>query len=563
MSWAFWTGWAKRFRWQLVIISSLTLASSLATLAVPWLAAQLLGGVVASGDESSSIADLPTILGLLVAALVGLTILNIGAAIASRSASLSILTELRKQLYAHVQLLPLGYHDGARAGEVLALTSYEVGNLSNFLANTLANVPAMLLTAIGAIVILFWIDPVIAIAVPLLIPIFYLALKMVGRRLRQLSGDMRAAEVDLIALAERDLSILPAIKAFASEETYRAEFANAADKSRRLAIRQSKLSSAIGPVVMLVAALAVIAALMIGSDRLASGQSAPSDIFAFLLYAALLTRPIGGLANIYGSYQMASGTLARLETVLDVKPEPGYASGSEVDRLKGSIEFRSVSFSYPERPPVLENVNLSVNPGETVALTGANGAGKSTLVRLLMRFYTPTSGSILIDGQDIASIQLQQLRRQFGYVPQRALLFNGTIAENIAIGASLDVSENTRAAIERAARLAQADDFIRELPHGLDTEIGDHGVKLSGGQRQRIALARALFRDPPIFILDEATSMYDLESEAAFVEDCIAALGDRTVLIITHRPASLALADRIMELTADGISALPANDALS
>ena len=299
------------------------------------------------------------------------------------------------------------------------------------------------------------------------------------------------------------------------------------------------------------------------SDRLASGQSAPSDIFAFLLYAALLTRPIGGLANIYGSYQMASGTLARLETVLEVKPEPGYASGSGVDRLKGSIEFRSVSFSYPERPPVLENVNLSVNPGETVALTGANGAGKSTLVRLLMRFYTPTSGSILIDGQDIASIQLQQLRRQFGYVPQRALLFNGTIAENIAIGASLDVSENTRAAIERAARLAQADDFIRELPHGLDTEIGDHGVKLSGGQRQRIALARALFRDPPIFILDEATSMYDLESEAAFVEDCIAALGDRTVLIITHRPASLALADRIMELTADGISALPANDALS
>ncbi|AWW72916.1 ABC transporter [Erythrobacter sp. KY5] len=547
MSFGFWLQWARRFRGQLTLISVLTLLSSGATLAVPWLAARVLGGVI-SAEQVSDI-DVGQVLTLLVAALVALTALNVAAAILSERASTRILTELRIKIYNHVQMLRLGFHDDARRGDVLALTSYEVGNLSDFLAGTIANAPAMILTAAGAIIILFAIDPVMAAIVPLLIPAFYILVRLSGRRLRRLSSEVRAAEVELITLAERDLEMLPAIKAFATEEQHQTEFAAAADRSRRLAVRQAQWSVAIGPVMALVAALAAIAVLVFGSEQLLEADRSPSDLFAFLFYAALLTQPAGALAKMYGSYQMARGTLARLEAVLDHEPEPGYQGGKGLERARGAIQFHQVGFGYSGRPRLFSEFNFEVKPGEIVALTGENGVGKSTLIRLLLRFYEPLSGSITLDGIPISDYQVQDLRRQFGYVPQRAFLFNGTIAENIVFG---QPDPNPKEAIDRAAKLAQASDFIASLPDGVETVIGDNGVRLSGGQRQRIALARALYSQPPIHILDEATSMYDIDGEAAFVEECIGSLKGRTVIIITHRPASLALADRVLKLGTDG-----------
>ncbi len=550
MSVGFWLEWARRFRWQLGLISALTILSSAATLVVPWLAAQILGGVAAPQSAGAAPLEFTQTLTLLVIALVALTALNILAAILSERASTTILTELRKRIYNHVQMMQLDFHDSARRGDVLALTSYEVGNLSDFLANTIANAPAMILTAAGATAVLFWIDPAMAVIVPLLIPVFILMMKLAGRRLRTVSSKVRAAEVELIAIAERDLEMLPAIKAFASEAHHRREFAEAAENSRMLAVNQAQLNAAIGPVMALLAALAAIAVLIVGSEQLSQGQNTPSELFAFLLYAALLTRPAGALANMYGSYQMARGTLARLEDVLALEPEPGHSGGIRLERARGAIGFEQVQFGYQERSPVFTDLNLTIAPGEIIALTGENGVGKSTLVRLLLRFYLPSAGTITLDGTDIADFQVQDLRRQFGYVPQRALLFNGSIADNIAFG---QPSEGREAAIRNAAKLAQAEEFIVALPNGIDTEIGDHGVRLSGGQRQRIALARALYRDPPIYILDEATSMYDLEGEAAFVESCVESLKGRTVIIITHRPASLALANRVIKLGPNGV----------
>ncbi|MEM7780742.1 MAG: ABC transporter ATP-binding protein [Pseudomonadota bacterium] len=550
MSIAFWLEWARRFRGQLALISGLTVLSSLATLTVPWLAAQLIGGIM---GETQLALDMSQILALLVAALVLLTALNVAAALLSERASTQILTELRKRIYNHVQLMPLSFHDEQRSGDVLALTSYEVGNLSDFLASTLANAPAMILTACGAIAVLFWIDPSMALIVPILIPVFYVLTKVAGRRLRKLSGQVRAAEVELIAIAERDLEILPAIKAFATEQHHRDEFAHAAESSRVLSVRQAQWGAFIGPIMSLVAALAAIAVLLIGGEALDAGSSSPSDVFAFLLYAALLTRPIGALADVYGRYQMARGTLSRLEAVFALDTEPGQAAGKPLDRASGEITVEGLGFSYPDRPPVFEGLDLEIAKGETVALTGANGVGKSTLVRLLLRFYQPSTGRILLDGHDIAELQVQALRRQFGYVPQRALLFNGTIADNIIFGQN---SSNPERDMIKAARQAKADDFIASLADGYSTVIGDHGLRLSGGQRQRIALARALFRAPPVLILDEATSMYDLESEAAFIEGCIETLKDQTVILITHRPASLALADRVLKMTRNGVRAV-------
>ncbi|MEL6529806.1 MAG: ABC transporter ATP-binding protein [Pseudomonadota bacterium] len=531
-------GWAAKFKGWLALISALSLLSSLAALALPWLAGQFLGGVM--GEQA---IDLPRTVTLLAIALVVMTAITIAVAILSEIASGRILAALRNETYNHLQSMPISFHDRSRSGDLLGLMVYEVDALSAFLTSTLAMVPSMLMTAGGAVILLFLIDPTMALVVPVLVPLFYIVMKLVGRRLRVLSQRYRKAYIEVISKAETDLTMLPAIKSFATEEHHRRQYAIAVEETRQLSVSQARMVAFIAPTVALIAACAAIAILLIGGSQLEAGAREPSEVFAFLLYAALLTRPVGSLANIYGQFQVAKGTLSRLEKIFAKDIEEGYAQAKRIDRTKGAIKFKDVDFAYPGRGPVLREFNLSINPGEIVALTGENGIGKSTLVRLLLRFYDPDTGTITLDGNDISELQVKDLRRQFGYVPQRALLFDGTISSNIAFGA--EAAEHEK--IERAARLAQAWDFIEQLPRGMETEIGENGIRLSGGQRQRIALARALYHDPPIYIFDEATSMYDLEGEAAFIEAGIRSLTDRTVIIITHRPASLALADRVIE----------------
>ena len=537
--------WTRQFSSHLALIGSLGLLGSIATLALPWLAARLAAGIV--GDATIDVEHTLILLGI---SLIAMTVTTILVSILSEAASGRILASLRQEAYAHVLAMPVSFHDSNRDGDLLALMSYEVQNLSAFLTSTLAQLPAMLITAIGAVVLLFAIDPTMALIVPVLVPLFYIGIKLLGRRLRVFGQQVREAEVDVLWMAESDLEMVSAIKAFAVEDEPRSRYFAAIEKARKLRLEQTRVTAFIAPMVALIAALASIAILVIGSAGIADGTKSPSELFAFLLYAALLTRPVGSLASTYGSYQVARGTLARLQSVFALSPEPGYVKSHTLSQTPASIAFDHVSFAYPGRPQVLKDFSLAIRRGEIIALTGANGVGKSTLINLLLRFYDPDSGRIMIDGSDISDLNVKHLRRHFGYVPQRPLLLNASIIDNIAFGSPApDVQ-----AIEKAARLAQAWDFITRLPRGLETQIGDDGVRLSGGQRQRIALARALFRDPPIYIFDEATSMYDLEGEAAFVESCIQSLAGRTVIIITHRPASLALAHRIIDLSPCGLS---------
>lgn len=532
---------ARPYRGQIAAISALSLVSSLASLAIPWLAGSFLAGVL--GDGSIALGN--TVL-LLVGALVGLAAINIGVAILSASASGRILAGLRRETYDHIQAMPVGFFEQRRGGDLLALMTYEVANLSRFLATTLASVPAMVMTAVGASVLLVMIDPKVGLIVPVIVPMFFIMFRLFGRHLRTVARKVRRAEANLLTIAESDLDMITAIKAFGAEQDYRDHYGQAVEKARILELVQARLSALPGPLMTLGAALAVIAILIAASAQIEVGGRTPGEVFTFLLYAALLTRPVGGLAETYGAFQIARGTLARLEKVLAMPPEPGYAAATRPGRALGAIRFEKVRFAYPGRPAVLDRFDLDIAQGEIVALTGQNGVGKSTIIRLLLRFYELDAGRITLDGMNIADLQVQDLRRQFGYVPQQPLLFNGTIAENITLG----VSPQDPRAIERAIALAQATDLIASLPEGLATRVGDNGVRLSGGQRQRIALARALLRDPPVYILDEATSMYDLDSEAAFVESCVSALENRTVIIITHRPASLALASRIIDMAA-------------
>lgn len=528
---------ARPYRSKLLLIALLSIAASLATLALPWLAGQLIGGAV--GQETVSLSWVTL---LLVGALAMMTGLNMANQLVSGIVTARVLADLRTDVYEHVQKLPMAFHDQGRQGDLLALLSYEVERLSRFIATTLATTPSMLLTATGAVVLLFWIDPLLALVIPLLVPGFYLLLKIIGRRLRGLAQARQEAEAAVMASAEENLEMMPAIKSFARETIQRDAYAGLVEQARRLHVDEARIYAVLGPAIALVAALGAILLVLFAAGHVEIGTMNPSELFSFLLYAALLTRPVATLSHIYGQFQTARGTLKRLQRVLDTPHEPGYAASGQAARCEGAITYEDVSFTYPGRKGTIRNVNLAIKAGEVVALTGDNGAGKSTLFNLLLGLYQAERGRILLDGTDIQELQVQWLRRQVGYVQQRPLLFNGTIRANIAFGLAAASDRQ----IECAARLAQAWEFIVALPQGLDTEIGDHGVRLSGGQRQRIALARALVRDPPIIILDEATSMYDLEGEAAFIEACEAALEGRTVILITHRPASLALADRII-----------------
>jgi ABC-type multidrug transport system fused ATPase/permease subunit len=443
----------------------------------------------------------------------------------------------------------LSYYNERRRGEVLALLANDAERISSFVTGTLVSLLPLTVTFLGALYFLFRIDATIASLALVLVPVFYIVTKLIGRRIRPLSSQWMEIHARMFATLEENLGLLPAIKSFTRESLESERF----DRSNRDLLRVAKKNllaqSLLDPAVRLLAGLGLLLLVYLGTQRLEHGMLQPSDVVSLLLYGMLLTRPVGGLANVYGSVQSTRGAAQRLMEAFSVQPEPQEEGATELGRIRGRLELRGVRFAYPGREPVLEGLDLVVAAGETVALTGENGAGKSTIVHLLMRFADPDEGQVLIDGIDVRRVTIDSLRRRIGLVAQHVLLLNGSVRENIAYGrpgATIDE-------IEAAARGARAHDFISALPQGYDTVIGDQGIRLSGGQRQRVSLARALLKDPPVLILDEATAMFDPEGERAFIRECRDVLAERTVILITHRPASLDLADRVLRMESGGV----------
>jgi ATP-binding cassette, subfamily B, bacterial len=378
------------------------------------------------------------------------------------------------------------------------------------------------------------------------VPVFYLVVKLFGRRLRHLGVRLQEADAAAVALATENLTMVPAIKAFTREAPESRRYADRLEAIRQLNASQARAFAAMEPAFQFIATGVAVLVLWAAAERAGSGAMGAAGFVSFILYGALLTRPVGRIAAAYGQALMARGTLDRLQRVLAEPPEPLHAALHDLPPVRGEIDIEALRFAYAGRPAVFDGLNLHVAAGEIVALTGRNGSGKSTLAALLLRLHEPQGGRILLDGVDIREVSLHSLRRSIAVVPQHVLLLNASVAENIAFGRT----GASREEVVQAARRAHAHEFITALPEGYETVVGDQGVRLSGGQRQRIALARALLKDAPILVLDEPTAMFDPQAEEDFVRSMRQALGDRTTLLITHRPASLQLADRVVDLDA-------------
>ena len=519
----------------------LSLASSGLSLAIPLLAGHFVASLIQTGQTS-----LETPLLLALAAILTLNaVLTFSSSYVLGSTSERITADLRTRVQTHLLTLPLSFFHTHRKGDILSLVSSDSVKVGRYLSSVLVQAAPALLMAAGAGAMMVLLDPLLGLAVLVLLPMSLILARLRARRIHPIARSVAAQHATSLSVAEESLEMAPIIKAFVQEEEAAQDYTDESFRLRDLSIDLLWEQTKIAPFTRLASGLLILSLVWLAGSRIEAGTMSAADATSLLFYGFLMARPLSLLADLFGRTRALKASTDRLQKVFSTAPE-GNDDGQAVTVSSAplEIEFRGVSFGYDDREGTLEDINFRILPGETVAFTGPNGAGKTTLIYLLLRFYDPQKGQILLDGEEITQVSLKQHRSQFGLVPQDTHLFNRTIAENIALGRNNFTLEE----IVAAARAARAHDFIVALPEGYRTAIGDRGVRLSGGQKQRLALARVFLRHSPILIWDEATSMFDPEGEEELVSLGRELLRDRTVILVTHRPAALALADRVLRV---------------
>lgn len=524
-------------RRRLLLIFFASVLSSAATLAIPL----IVGRLVEAFEQRETAPEIIALaLGVLFVRLVAQLLSSYGMTVVT----LETLRRARQTIFRELLHRPVDFHDALDEGEKVSRVMRDVDVVINFATGSPIGIATSFLTFGGAIVLMARLDLTLTLMVAILGPAAYIVARVVGRKVRSISREFWAARSQVLGIVQETARIVRVLKAFGRESYQEARFVQRLDAVVDHGKRRGLVMSTMGPVVQFLTFAGLVLVVMVATYS-GEGNLSVDELVSFILFGLLLTTPLRSWVDTYGSYESARAALDRLASLFDAPSEDLFDSPDDPGpRAAGRIAFDGVTFGYPGRPIRLEHVELLLEAGTTAALVGPNGAGKTTIGHLLLRFYDPLEGRILLDDTDLREYTLGSLRRQIGLVPQQSPLISGTIRDNLLLG---DPSASTQD-LHDALTLVEAADFIGELEHGLDTPIGDDGIRLSGGQRQRLAIARVALEDAPVIILDEATSMFDPEAESRFVERILEQWKTKTVIIITHRPTTLSLVDLVLRV---------------
>jgi subfamily B ATP-binding cassette protein MsbA len=529
------------YRWQFSIGQIAMLVAAAAGLAFPWAVRDVFDILF----QGSDLQPLLIAVGILAAVSVLREVANLVKNRTLGHIGQKMIRDLRARVYQKLLQLSLDYYSNMNSGEISSSMSNDMHLLQQGLSSGLAFIIQQAISLVVVVIMLARIDLVLALTVLGTIPLIILVSQKAGKRVRSISQSTQERLGYLMSIMNESISGIDVIKAFVLENHALGLFRDENDQIMLKSVQGIKVSSAAGLIIGLLNALFLLVIIGFGGYRVSRGHLSPADLIAFILYAEMVAGPVSTLAGLYIEINKAVAAYQRIEAILNTQssiesPRDACRPGS----LSGRIEIKSVSFSYDGHHQVLCDIDCTIESGEKVALVGLSGVGKSTLVKLIPRFYDPTEGAVLIDGLDVRDVDLEHLRSQIAIVPQETHLFGFGIRENIACGKP-DASEDE---VERAAKMANAHEFIVQLKHGYDTAVGENGARLSGGQRQRVAIARAFLKNPRILILDEATSALDTHAERKVQSALDRLMSGRTTLVIAHRLSTIETADKIIVL---------------
>src|SRR5437016_4900671 len=453
-----------------------------------------------------------------------------------------VMHDLRRVLYSHIQRLSLSFHDQKRTGDLISRVTSDIDAVQNLISSVLLGMLVNVLTLLGMIAVMFYLNWQFTMIALLVAPGLFLVVYHFTHRIKQASRAVRRQEGEVVSVLEEVLSSIRVVKAFAREDYEQRRFERESRESVEKALQARNVKAKLPPIVEIIVACGTCLVLWYGARLVLAGALTSGELLVFLLYLGKMYKPMRELSKMTDTISKASVGWERIREVLENEMQIRDVRGARnAPRFKGKIEFDRVSFSYESNQPVLKDITLKIEPGQLAVLVGPTGAGKTTIVSLLPRFYDLTSGEIKIYGTDIRKFKQKSLREQISFVLQETLLFRAPVWQNIAYGKP----EASRAEIIRAAKLANADEFIERMPDGYDTMIGERGMTLSGGQRQRITIARAIIRNSPILILDEPSAGLDAESEKLVFDALRNLMEGKTSIVIAHRLATVIRADVI------------------
>jgi ATP-binding cassette subfamily B multidrug efflux pump len=531
--------YASPYTRQLIAVAALVVISTIASLAGPILLGKAIDQFISKVDVSGLARLVLIMLGIFIlgglASIVhGIIMVGIGQ---------RLITDVRAELFGHLQILSMAYHDQHKVGDLMSRVTNDSEAINQVLSNGLITFITNILTLGGIMVTMFFLNWQLAIGTLILLPLTVYITGLVTRRSRVAFREVQLNLGTMNGVMEENIAGIRVVKAFARTEDTVAQFEGANAANRKSGIKADIITAALGPMFTTMSTITIAATALLGGWLALRGFATVGVIATFVVYIMNFFRPMRGIAMLYNSLQSALAGAERIFEVLNSVPLVADRPAAQpLTNIQGAVTFKNVTFGYDPAKPVLEDVNLSAHPGETIALVGPTGAGKTTIINLLSRFYDVNTGSISLDGQDIRNFQQASIRQQLGIVLQNTFLFSATVMENIRYGRLAASDEE----VYTAAKLANADWFIRRLPQGYQTQVSEQGHNFSQGQRQLLAIARAILADPRILILDEATSSVDTRTEMLIQEALLQLMEGRTAFVIAHRLSTIRSADQVL-----------------